>query len=335
MKIIFPKKKDFNEIMRMMKQLLLFILSCFYGLFVANAQQLPLYALDPELHGLINPASVYCDFLNHERVLSAGIAHRSQWTGFPKEIAPSTQVGHGEYINLGEQHNIVLGGYFQHDRAGITENTGVYGRFAYIFTQGDAREGGVSFGLNFGLVNWQLKTGRLSLAQLDDPNFPLDNPSVWYPDIGMGVYAYKKLGEERGKYVYFGVSAPRFFDIRNSSDKSPERYPHIYALAGFHYAPANGSTVEVSTWIRQLKNMPMQASLNTRVQLLKRVTLGIGLVSNLPKFNDTPFLTFEVGTNLTFNEKYIGKIAYVRTFSNAAYWGSTHEINVSFALETD
>jgi hypothetical protein len=324
----------------MMKRLLSLIFSCFYSLSVANAQQLPLYTLDPELHGLINPASVYCGFLNHERVISGGVAYRLQWSGFPSGIAPSTRVGHAEYIHLGQKIKMVTGGYIQHNRTGITENTGIYGRFGYIVTGDDPNQWGVSVGLNFGTVNWQLKTDRLSLAQLDDPNLSSDNPSVWYLDLGFGIYAYKNLGDG-GKYIYGGLSVPRSFDIRNSRDKSPDRYAHIYALAGFHYAATNRSTVEISTWVRKLQHIPpqvafdipMQGSFNLRAQIQK-LTLGFGVVTNLPKFNDTPFLTFEVGVNLPSpSEKGDFKVTFVRSFNSAPYLGTTYEVNLSLAFE--
>lgn len=310
----------------------MFSLAFFCRSSVAVAQQLPLYAQDPEFHGVINPASIYTDFLNYERVLSAGLSHRSQWA-LPNQIAPRTQVARFEYIRLGEPNTFVCGGYAQYDRVGITENFGVYGRFAYIITN-DPKEWGISIGLNIGLASWQLKTSRLSLTQIDDPNFPTD-PSVWYPDGGGGIYAYKKLGGSgnRGSYFYAGLSAPRTFDV-SPNRQGADPYRHVYGLAGIQFSPANAFKVELSTWVRQVPNIPPQASFNARIQA-GDIKLGFGAASTLSNLKETPFLSCELGYNFLIQDRHVMKVSGVYSFGQVAYFGNAFEINVSYVLDSD
>lgn len=316
----------------MTQRFLLSLVAIFCSLSAIMAQQQPLYAQDPEFHGIINPASIYTDFLNHERVISAGISHRSQW-GLPNKIAPNTQVARGEYIHLGEPNTFVFGGYAQYDRVGITENFGAYGRFAYVITN-DPKAWGISVGLNLGVASWQVKTSRLSLTQIDDPNFAAE-PSVRYLDGGCGIYTYKKLGEsgDRGKYFYAGLSAPRFFDV-SPDRQGADPYRHVYGLAGFQFSPMNDLKVEVSTWVRQVKNIPTQASFNARIQV-KDIKLGFGAVSTLSNLKETPFLSLELGYNFMVNDRHIMKVSGVASFGQVAYFGNAFEINVSYVLETN
>ena len=145
---------------------LLFVLSYCVFTHCAKAQQLPLVAQDPEFHGIINPASLNSDFIRDDRNLSVGVSVRQQWLGL-KGLSPSTQYGRGEYIVDGD-NRWLIGAYFMHDKVGITNNTGLYARAAYVLNTGsDARKGGLSFGLNLGVVNWFLRTNNLSVNQLD------------------------------------------------------------------------------------------------------------------------------------------------------------------------
>jgi type IX secretion system PorP/SprF family membrane protein len=294
---------------------LLFLIS----LSVADAQQLPLYAQHPEYHGLINAASVNSDFLTSERTTSIGISHRKQWSKLAN--APSTQVVRWE--NIHSEEHFLIGGYLQQDRVGITENASINGRFAYIIkTSDDIADGGISIGLNIGLAYWQLKTSLLTLAQIDDPNLP-PNPSLWYPDIGLGVYWYKNLGNP-SHYVYAGFSMPRTFDFQ--ADKFiAKRYPHYYGLLGYYAPFFNDGFWEVSTWTRYVENIPLQSSFNGRIKMNEYFSLGAGIITD---YKDKPFFMAEFG--LTKDRLKIG-IAYSWS-STSQYFGTAYEVNVAFLL---
>lgn len=278
----------------MTRQILL--IYCLLGIAtVARSQQLPLYAQHAEFHGLINPASLNIDYLTDGRNISIGTSFRQQWVQLGN-LSPSTQILRGEYISPDDQSPFVFGGYIIHDKVGITNNLGFYGRAAYIIkTAGSSLEdGGISIGLNLGIASWRLHTEQVSLNQPDDPNV-VSKPASWYPDLGFGAYWYINLGA-KSHYLYVGLSSPRTFEFRGS-DANAKRIPHYYGLLGY-YVPlptSDNSFIEVSTWSRYVENVPMQSSFHFKVQPEDHFWLGIGTVTD---FKTKPLLLFEAGVNL-------------------------------------
>ena len=126
----------------------LLIGSFFAYLPFVQSQQLPLVAQHPEYHGLINPASVNHNLMTDDQNISIGLSTRRQWIQLG-DLSPFTNVLRGEFID--RNNRLVIGGYINHDKAGITNNFGVYGRIAYLIpTDGDINESGISIGANIG-----------------------------------------------------------------------------------------------------------------------------------------------------------------------------------------
>jgi type IX secretion system PorP/SprF family membrane protein len=299
-------------------------MAVFYAsLSVLSAQQLPLFAQHAEYHGLINPASVNCNFLTDNGAnLSVGLSYRSQWSGLGR-VAPTTQVLRGEFIN--DNYNFIAGGYLQNDRLGITNNFGGYGRFAYVISGDNLSDGGLSFGLNLGVSRWDLKTSLLSLSQSNDPDFPED-PTFSYLDVGIGAYWYQKLGDE-SKYFYMGVSAPRTFSWGGKDYTSAKRYPHFYGLAGVYLPLFEDGFVEFSTWTRYVEKIPLQSSFNVRLQPTAFFWLGAGTITD---FKTASYMMAECGVT------HRGvKLGYAFSWSGVSqHFGNAHEVNLALVLDT-
>jgi type IX secretion system PorP/SprF family membrane protein len=295
------------------------------------AQQLPLFAQHPEFHGTINPASLNSDFMTGGHTLSAGLSMRRQWQNLGK-ASPTTQILRGEHINY--DNNFLIGGYLMNDRAGITQNMGAYVRAAYVLPLGDdLTDGGFSGGLNIGLAQWALRTDRLDVTTQDDPDLP-QNPTSLYPDIGIGLFAYKNLGNNDGQYLYGGFSMPRTFELRRETF-GVERLPHFYGLVGY-YQPINNGYLELSSWVRAVQRVPMQATINFRMFLFKTLLLGAGVVTD---FQTKPFFMPEIAFNIPMGDDLHNralKIGYsfVMGGSFRNYFGSSHEINLAFVMDT-
>ncbi len=298
-----------------------------------QAQQLPLVAQHPEYHGLLNPASLNIDYLTDERNISFDVSARKQWMDL-EEVAPSTQVVRGECINNTDNnvYGTVAGIYAVHDRVGITTNTGVYGRFGFVFkTGGDLTEGGISIGLSFGLVNWQWQKDRLSLSHLDDPKFGNRPSSSLYPDVGLGAYWYQKIRNTNSHYIYMGLSMPRTFNLRDAF-AGPKRESHYYALLGY-YRPLSFSEngfFEASIWSRYVESAPLQTSFHLKVQPIPYLMLGYGVVIDASM---RPLSVFEAGVNVPWNNMGL-KVGYSYTGGGVlSPLGMTHEVNVAFVLD--
>jgi type IX secretion system PorP/SprF family membrane protein len=308
----------------MTKRTCLFILAFWQGLSHATAQDLPLFAQYSEYHGLINPASVHVNFLtDNGQNLSFGFAHRLQWTGFGNDLSPSTKVVRGEFIDY--KSKILWGGYIQDDRVGISQHLGIYGRFAYLIPiRKNILNGGFLIGFNIGTTRRQLRLNELPVAQRTDPSL-LSEPSKFAFDIGFGVYYYIKW---RGpsEYVYGGLSTPRLRDFGNN-----QWAVHTYGLLGIHIAPNNWGLWECSTWVRHVKSLPCQWSVNARYHLTSSALggwLGGGLITGIGDKSD---FTTECGVRI----KAV-KIGFAYTFSRSEFqtlFGNSTEINLAFIFD--
>ena len=306
-----------------------FLLLCgiFGALTAAVAQQLPLAAQHPEYHGLINPASINHNLMTDDQNVSIGVSVRQQWVQLG-DLSPFTNVLRGEFID--RENRLVIGGYISHDKVGITNNFGVYGRIAYLIpTDGDINESGISIGANIGLGHWRLRTEKLSLSQPDDSKL-LDRPSSWYPDLGFGAYFYQTLPNKH--YFYVGASVPRTFEFR-ADDRVAKRYPHYYGLAGYFMPlPWDKTFMEASTWVRYVQNIPMDYSFHLKIQPQDWFWFGAGAITD---FNSPSTIVAEMGLNIRYGDNDAVKIGYAKTFNIFAnHFGATHEFNLAWVLDT-
>ena len=249
----------------------------------ASAQQLPLFSLYRENQGLLNPAAVHPDFLlyheNHR--LSIGITHRSRWVGGAGKV--STQGLRGEYIGVGESSFAPLAGlYLVNDEVGPTSFTGVYGRIASIFGMEHPNFGGVSVGLNFGLVQFRINASDINLLDPDDLLGQSDQ-SQWHPDVGLGVFFYKNVGRygAESALIYAGLSAAQLIGLEltfagANGDYPFTRTPHLYALAGMYKFLDDFSFLEFSTWTRYVQHVPLDIDINLRYQSKRKFWVGGG-----------------------------------------------------------
>jgi len=143
------------------------------------------------------------DYLINEDNLSFGASHRNQWTDF--ENAPKTQLLRGEYLYDGGTFGLLTGGYLLNDQTGPTGLTGLYGRIGGILA-GDPYYGGIALGLSLGVVQYRVDASQLNLRDQGDI-VAADNQMQIFPDVGFGLYYYKRLASD--DLVYAGVSIPQ------------------------------------------------------------------------------------------------------------------------------
>jgi Type IX secretion system membrane protein PorP/SprF len=94
-----------------------------------------------------------------------------------------------------------------------------------------------------------------------------------------------------------------------------------------YIAPSTHSFFEISTWIRKVKNVAPQLTINARYQFIKEMWLGSGFIMS-PK--NKPAFTAELG----FIIDGMTKIGYAYTFGNAFSqrqlgFGNAHEFNLA------
>lgn len=301
---------------------------------VLMAQQLPLFTQYRENLGLINPASVNSDFFTNQKNLSFGASYRIQWTSLKN--APQTQTLRAEYLTTGNSLNLLTGGYIINDKTGPTGFSGLYGRIGGVLSE-DPQYGGISAGLNLGVVQYRVNAGELHLRDANDV-LGTENQSKIYPDAGLGVFAWQQLsgGSFDNDYVYGGVSVPQLFglDLAFKDDKGEfhtKRVQHFYAQAGFYHFLSDESFIEPSLWIKYVPNAPLNIDLNIRYQLSDSFWFGAGVSSQANIHAEAGVL---IGSSMGYDNDL--RIGYGFDYSISSFGpsaGSTHEINITFALD--
>src|SRR5688572_30014773 len=119
----------------------IFILIVVLGSFSVNAQQDPMYT-----HYMYNTLMVNPAYAGSRDALSVTALHRSQWVNFNGSPITQTVTAHGPLSN----EHVGLGIAVMNDKIGPTNNTGVFGQFAYILKLNDRSKLslGVSAGVN-------------------------------------------------------------------------------------------------------------------------------------------------------------------------------------------
>ena len=166
-----------------------------------NGQQLPTFTQYREYHGLLNPASVYIDYIRETHSTFVGMSTRLQWAGIPN--APKTHLLHVErlirrgtaYKKSFVQPNVGL--YLLSDNAGRLSTNGIYGKMSVIFSS-DPEYVGVAVGINAGLIQYNIRIndGEEAIASGNFSNGKI------HPDVGLGVFSYRRISD--GEAVIFG-----------------------------------------------------------------------------------------------------------------------------------
>ncbi|MEM9820364.1 MAG: PorP/SprF family type IX secretion system membrane protein [Bacteroidota bacterium] len=312
--------------------LLAFILSLCIPL---SAQQLPLFTQYGEQVGLVNPAAVSNDFLLYEHNVSFGASYRRQWLGL--ESAPKTQSIRGEYIFADtEGIGLIAGGHLINDQTGPTGFTGIYGRIAGIFSD-DPYDSGISAGFSLGLVQYRVNISDIKFLELNDVLITEDQSQL-YPDVGFGVYAYKRLsggGWLDDSQVYGGISVPQLFglDLEFKDDNDQfftRRLQHFYGLLGLIKYLDDGKYIQPSIWVKYVPNVPVNIDFNFRYQLATNFWLGTGAsTAGTVHLETGVILGEEAGYGNHFKVAYGFDYSF-RTFGPAA--GTTHEINLFYSF---
>ena len=299
-----------------------------------SAQQLPLFTQYRSNQGLINPASINGDYFVNGNNLAFGASYRKQWGIL--EAAPTTQTLHGEYFQPSTgAFNFLAGGYLMSDQTGPTGFTGIYGRFAGVLAD-NPKYAGLSLGLNLGVVQYKVDGNMIRLKDAGDA---IGNAGYnqWYPDAGLGAFAYTMLdnGFFDDDYVFVGLSVPQVigldleFETEDGSFNT-RRVQHFYAQGGLYHFINDESFVEVSTWVKYVPAAPVNIDLNVRYQMAGNFWGGLGYSTSRNLHLEAGFI---LGGNIGFTNTIKAGYGFDYSISEfGPYAGSTHELNLSVSL---
>ena len=293
----------------------------------ARGQQLPMFSQLQDNAEVLNPAALSANFLRFEHNVQIAGVYREQWAqfeGHPRTMALSASYLVGEYEGVTPH----IGVSFLSDRTGPTGFTGAYAKFAGLIS-GDPYEGGVSIGLQAGFNQYRVAFDELVLRE-EESVFLTDDDTRLYPDVGVGVFAYKRFREN---VYYAGVSSPQLLSLEvgfgpRDSAVVTQRYRHYYAQLGGIFNIDRNSYWEPVVWIRQVPGAPLHASASVRYQTELSVFVGAGA-------STTEALHGEVGVLLGEADDRLIRLGYGFDYSFQSYGqyaGATHEFQFSYSL---
>ncbi|NJL74431.1 MAG: PorP/SprF family type IX secretion system membrane protein [Saprospiraceae bacterium] len=301
-----------------------------------HAQQLPNFTQYRSYSSLNNPAAISSNYMAFEQNGSIGTSYRVQWSDVI--AAPRTFVLQGDYLmDNGGGTSLLFGGHVINDQTGPLATTGVYGKIGGVISR-KPESGGFCVGLTAGAVQFGVKSKELRLRDLDDLTAQQNLNSV-YADVGVGIFAYQRMGgkKTKGDFLYGGVSIPQIIGSTVSivddegKEFSLKRNQHIYGNIGYLHYFWNDSFIEPSVWVKYVPNAPINVDANIRY-FFDESLLWIGAGGSSSKAAHIEFGVM-LGDNTAYENNL--QIGYGYDYSFNSFGpsvGGTHEVNVAYVF---
>lgn len=229
------------------------------------AQQQPLSTMYMWNQLILNPA-----YAGSRDAITASAVWREQWVGL--EGAPSTQVISLHSPLPGDK--IGLGLTVENDNIGPSNNTGVWGDFAYRIQTGEKSK--LSFGLRAGFGVYQASLRDLDNIDTNDPVFSQNIENNFLPNFGFGAYYYGDRG-------YVGISSPTLIEGELNSGRNPSGKAqdldkrHYYLMGGYVFnlsQDSAGVMFKPSTVIRVVEGAPVSFDISANFLIKQKLWLG-------------------------------------------------------------
>lgn len=321
--------------MKIQKALLLTVIILIAKLSLSS-QNLPLFTQYREYNSFINPGSISQDYFLYEYNLTAAVSNRVQWIGV--DDGPKNLYAKLEYVhNMEGSFNLFGGFHLLKDDTDPSSFTGFYGRVGTIFSK-DPYYGGFSLGLAFGRQQFSFDSDQVTFLDRNDPLSSNGISNQSNTDIGIGLFYFKRFrsGKFKDDDIYMGLSMPQMLnldlDYIQGQEAGISRLSHYYFSIGGHKYIAETSFFEPSIWLKFTEQDPLHLDVLLRYYHNNLVWVGLGM-SNSNSLNIE--LGYIHGANKG-NSKAL-KIGYGFSTGVSAHsisYGTSHEINVSYSIDT-
>ena len=265
-------------------------------------------------HYSFNTLSVNSGYAGSRDALTVTGLHRSQWVSFPGAPTSQTLTLHAPIAN----EKIGVGFSMLNDRIGPTQQTAIYGDFAYKIKMGDGK---LAFGLKGGVNIVSTGLTDLKTDQTNDPTFDSDVRSRLLPNFGFGVYY------STPKY-YVGLSTPRLLENDYQTNKvtaAGGEKRHYYLIGGTILSLNESGTIKIkpTTFVKVTMGAPIEIDLTALFYFKDKYWAG-------PMFRTGDALGILGGVSLTdqFSLGYSFDWSYGnKTFTNNA---GSHELMLRY-----
>lgn len=286
----------------------------FFGSTWCSAQQQPLFT-QYMFNGLVlNPA-----YTGSHESLTLTASARSQWTGI--KGAPQTQVFSAHTpIKFSRS---AAGVIFTHDKAGVINQSTLYGTYAYHIPV--STTGKISVGAQVGATFYQANFSELNIVtqgNTPDAAFAANSSRV-LPNLGIGAYYY-------GKKAYVGLSVPAVIANKwetNSELEQSTQQRHYYLTAGYVFTLSPDLKLKPNVLLRFAEGGPFQYDLNANLLIKEIVWVGFSY-----RMGDSIDGLLEWNINDQFAVGY--SYGYPTNDLASEQWGS-HELVLNYRLKRD
>ncbi len=260
----------------------------------------------------LNPA-----YAGSRDVVSITSIYRNQWVnvkGSPKSVTLSM---HSPFLN-----NKIAGGlFFFNDRLGVTNNTGIYGAYAYRLLM---KSSTLSIGLQAGMLNVRNNYTELDPNDQGD-NLLQENVSHTYPNFGFGAYWSNNR-------AFAGASFPHLLknDLNPDNGTDVNRYDqllrHFYFMGGYVFDLTEKVKIRPSVLLKLVADnntgSPINMDFNLSFLFINKIWAGVAY-----RLNDS----FDVMMEYQINQQLMAGYAYDFTLTDIRKFTSgSHEIMLRY-----
>ncbi len=309
----------------MKKKLLFFYLFSTLFFIEISAQQNPIYTQFGMVQGLLNPAALKTDFhLNQgDYTTYLSINSRQHWVGLSN--SNHTQSIHFEQIYANQGISFIYGGQLVNDKNGRISNTGLYGRLGAIINE-DLDWGGLSFGLNIGLIQHRLDLRNTKARESGDILAQALETNI-HPSIGLGAYFYRI--DDRDNILHVGLSIPEIFkldDINKEELLYLTKDKHYYFHTGYTLTGNDAhSYLDLGYQMYYVRHASLFFGFNAKYQFNDTLWLGIG-------YSTQGALHPEFGVSFGDSKKIRLGLALDIPFNDVIKFGNSLELNLLIAF---
>jgi type IX secretion system PorP/SprF family membrane protein len=239
------------------------VLVATFGFTTMQAQQAPMYT-----HYMYNTLSINPAYAGSRDALTITGLHRSQWVDFKGAPVTQTLTLHSPIRN----EHIGLGLSVSNDKIGPTNNTAIFGDFAYMMKL--TKKSKLALGLSAGANIFQGNMSTLALDNQTDPIFQSDIRNRVTPNFGFGAY----YSQER---FYAGVSIPNIlqnnYSVINLPDGSTltgKEQRHYFFIAGGMIKISDNLEFKPTTLVKMTPAAPIQADITASFVIMKKLLVG-------------------------------------------------------------
>jgi len=291
-------------------KLILKIIICIVTIPLAvSGQQHPLFS-----HYMFNGLYINPAYAGSKDFVSTTLIARKQWTGM--EGAPSTQIA-SLHAPL-RSKKVGLGIVISNDKIGITNETDVYGSYAYHLPMNNGK---LSLGLSGGFSYYKSRFSDLTVWDTDDPVYETNSLSNILPNFGMGMYYYTKK-------FYAGLSCPQILSYDPDQpfhvkvDKVHKVSRHYFLTSGAILSTNGELKFRPSFMVKYAANAPIQYDVSVNMLISEIIWVGASYRSNDAI---VAILEYQVSKKLRVGYSYDFTTSELKNYSTGS-----HEIIIGY-----